>query len=340
MKKLVVIGGGFAGAKIAKSLQDKFETTLIDNKDFFEFTPSVVHTVCEPKKHNSIQTCHCNYLKKSTILRGNIETITPHDVRMGSNIIPFDILAICLGSRYDLPFKESNIVMATRYEHIQKKHHEIQQAKSILVIGGGLVGVEIAAEIAHLPGKKVTLVHSHDRLIERQPQRAGDYAKKQLVKQGVRIIFNDRVVEFGKKIMLKHARKEITADLVFVCTGIVSNSEPLVSHFKGNLNHLKQVKVNDHLQVAPHIYAAGDITALLEEKTAQNAERQADVVIQNILLQEQKKPLVTYTSTLRPMIISLGQWKGILTYKNLVLTGLLPALMKWFVEWKTVRKYR
>lgn len=37
--KLVIIGGGFAGAYVAKRVERHFETTLIDTKSYFEFTP-------------------------------------------------------------------------------------------------------------------------------------------------------------------------------------------------------------------------------------------------------------------------------------------------------------
>ena len=36
------------------------------------------------------------------------------------------------------------------------------------------------------------------------------------------------------------------------------------------------------------------------------------------------------------MVISLGKWNGIIVYKNLVITGIIAAFAKWFVEWKTM----
>jgi NADH dehydrogenase FAD-containing subunit len=45
---VVIVGGGFAGAYVAKALEDCFRVTLVDNKDYFEFTPSVLRTIVEP----------------------------------------------------------------------------------------------------------------------------------------------------------------------------------------------------------------------------------------------------------------------------------------------------
>jgi len=48
MKKVVVIGGGFAGNQIAKRLQNKFNVLLIDTKDYFEYTPGILKLAVNP----------------------------------------------------------------------------------------------------------------------------------------------------------------------------------------------------------------------------------------------------------------------------------------------------
>ena len=58
MKKLVIIGGGFAGAKIAKALESEFNVTLIDSKDYFEFTPSILRAIIKTKYLKKIQILH------------------------------------------------------------------------------------------------------------------------------------------------------------------------------------------------------------------------------------------------------------------------------------------
>ncbi|PIZ83168.1 FAD-dependent oxidoreductase, partial [Candidatus Pacearchaeota archaeon CG_4_10_14_0_2_um_filter_05_32_18] len=45
MKNIVIIGGGFAGAKIAKALENYYGTVFIDDKDYFEFTPGILKTI-------------------------------------------------------------------------------------------------------------------------------------------------------------------------------------------------------------------------------------------------------------------------------------------------------
>ena len=59
------------------------------------------------------------------------------------------------------PFKEENVVVATRGSTLSQYYQTAATSESILVIGGGIVGVEVAAELAEtFPGKSISLVHS------------------------------------------------------------------------------------------------------------------------------------------------------------------------------------
>ncbi len=55
MKRVVIVGGGFAGAYVARNLEKKFDVVLIDTKDYFEFTPSILRTIINPDHAKKIQ---------------------------------------------------------------------------------------------------------------------------------------------------------------------------------------------------------------------------------------------------------------------------------------------
>ena len=343
MKKIVIIGGGFAGAYCARKLEQDFEVTLIDTKDYFEFTPSVLRTIVDPAHLKKIQVLHRHYLHKAKILQEEVRDITPLRIKVQRGSQPYDYLIISSGSTYNTPIKEKNLVIASRANELRSYAHQLQEAGSILIIGGGLVGVELAAEIiARYPAKKITLVHAAAELLERNPARARQSAQKFLERRGVTILLNERVVSFKKKEFITDKKTILTADLAFLCTGIKPNYEFLKKNFAVCLNDRNNLVVNDFLQLPGHaaIFAAGDITAIAEEKTAQNAEKQAQVVVKNIYHLERQQPLVAYHSLPRVMVISLGEWRGIVVYKNYVLTGIIPGILKQLIEWKTMRKYR
>ncbi|MDO8460552.1 MAG: FAD-dependent oxidoreductase [Nanoarchaeota archaeon] len=341
MKRLVIIGGGFAGTHIAKKLENKFEVTLIDNKDYFEFTPGVLRTIVEPLHIKKIQSLHTNYLKKAKVILGRVTNLTDKEVYSNNKKIPFDYLVICSGSSYNLPFKEKDVVIAIRAKHLRNYHHELVKAHKILIIGGGLVGTEITGEICWKYGRKkeITIVHSEERLIERNPLAASKYAKRFLEKYGVKIFFNEKIISNKGKKFTTDKGNHFKCDLAFLCTGIKPNYEFLVKNLKSILNGKNQVKVNEYLQAEGYenIFAAGDITSWEEEKTAQHAMLQAITVIKNLSAISKAETLTKYHSRPTILVISLGKYDGLFTYKGLTIHGFIPAFMKAAIErWKMV----
>lgn len=360
-KTVVIIGGGFAGSEIARLLEkcEFLEVILVDSKNYFEFTPSILRIMVKPEHMKKIQVIHKHYLKNTRVIVGKVVDINPEDKKVYYRTnkikrnINFDYLVISSGSSYSFPFKGHDTILPVRTERLREKFNQIQDAKKILIVGGGLVGVEVAGELLDnykIPGEKeITIIQSGSELIERNNKKARDFAKKYLEKKGVKIIFNDRVVKRTEKICETKNGNKFSADLVFSCIGIKPNFSFMEKYFSESLNEKNNIQVNELLQVIgkdnkiyENIFAAGDITSLKEEKTAQNAEKQAHIVINNIksLDRGKKHELNKYVSAERILVISLGKWNGILTYKNFTLTGILPAIMKKWIEFYIMMKYR
>ena len=350
VKRIVIIGGGFAGSYIARYFDKNknYHVTLIDNKNYFEFTPSIVKVLTNPNHIKNIQVRHEDYLKNSEIIIGNVVDINPEknkiEVKYESkqkNIF-YDHLVISSGSTYNLPFKENNLILPVRADHLTKYHNTLEKSNEILIVGGGLVGVEIAGEISqNYNNKNITIIHSKEKLMERQNQKCSLYAKKILELRGVKIIFNEKVIKNKNGVYFTDKGTDIKSDLCFVCTGIVPNFDFMKNNLKYSLNENNYVIVNEFLQVKNYIniFAAGDISDVKEEKTAQNAIKQGNIVCINIKNSGMKRPLVKYESTKRIMVISLGKYCGILTYKEMALRGLLPAFMKWAIEKREMMKF-
>jgi len=343
MKTVVVIGGGFVGAHVSRNLEKNFKVILIDTKDYFEFTPAILRTIVEPEHIKKVQILHNHYLKKAKVILEHVKEITDKEVIINNKRITFDYLVIGSGSSYGLPIKEEDIVIATRASHLRHSHEDLEKAKTVLIIGGGLVGVELAAEIiCHYKNKNITIIHSKDRLIERNKISASTYTEKFLKERGVKILFNEKFIKKVKKEYITDKGTKIKADIVFLCTGIKPNFQLLKNNFKESLNERNQIRVNSYLQAenSKNIFAGGDIVNIQEEKTAQNAEHHAKIIVKNINAIENKESLEEYKVQARPMIISLGKWCGIFIYKNLMFKGILPGILKNIVEFKEMMKFK
>ena len=342
-KRVVVIGGGFAGSWVAKYLERDFDVTLIDGKDYFEFTPGVLRSVVKPDHLREIQILHTHYLKRARVVRGCVREISDRYVVVGKKKLEFDYLVICSGSSYNVPFKESDIVIATRARHLRDNYRKLCAAKRVLIIGGGLVGVELCAEICWRYGrtKEITIVHARDRLIERNHLSAIRYAERYLHKKGVHILFDESVIDGKGRTYWTDKGRRIQADIAFLCTGITPNFVFMKKYFSHLLNERHYIKVNDYLQLlkSENIFAAGDVTDRVEEKTAQNALRQARTVAHNIYALESGNSLIRYQPKQTPLVISLGPYNGIFAHRYFTLTGFIPGLMKSVIErWQMWKK--
>jgi len=78
-----------------------------------------------------------------------------------------------------------------------------------------------------------------------------------------------------------------------------------------------------------------------EEKTAQNAERHAHLIIKNLDRLKNSHSLIAHKPRSAPLVISLGDWTGIMTLPNgWVITGIVPGILKWLIEWWVLRSYK
>ncbi|KAL3530222.1 hypothetical protein ACH5RR_009544 [Cinchona calisaya] len=140
---------------------------------------------------------------------------------------------------------------------------------SIVVVGGGPTGVELAAEIAvDFPEKKVTLVHEGPRLLEFIEPKAANKTLDWLKKKNVQVklqqsIDMDRNCSDGCNVYITSSHETTKADCHFLCTG-----KPLGSGWlnetilKNNMDNFGRLKVDDNLRIKGHknIFAIGNIT--------------------------------------------------------------------------------
>ena len=117
--------------------------------------------------------------------------------------VPFNSLVVATGSDYEPPMKANHTAysIASRRKALHDAAAAIRAApddEGVLVVGGGAVGVELAAEIVHArgSGRGVTLVHSGEHLLEQLGQPTmGEAAEAWLREHGVDVVLSDRVVD-------------------------------------------------------------------------------------------------------------------------------------------------
>jgi NADH dehydrogenase FAD-containing subunit len=336
--KIVIIGGGFCGAWVAKKLEQNrtLEVVLIDTKEYFEYSPSLWKLLVNPNFYKRLIIPHTSYLKNTRVVTDPLVSVTPTTVHTKKEKIPFDYLVIATGIDYPIFLKNTRDVLTIKSgQEVMKYTDQVAKAHTILIIGGGLIGVEVAGELAtHTPEKHIILVHSFGRLLERNTPAVSVYAQKFLEEKGVEFIFNEKIVDHKKGTFLTNTDRSIKADVGIWCAGIKCNPWFMKDFPASILTEKKSLKVNHCLQLKgyPQIFIGGDINDIDEEKTAAAADRQAIFITASILRMTAGKKPYRYKPIILPMDISLGRYNGIIILPPFMIPGVIAALVKKLVE--------
>jgi len=188
-KKVLILGGGFAGARLATLLSDKAEVTMVDKKAYYEIVFANARAAVEPDITQHTIIPFEELKPHGKFILGEVEKLTSKQawIKGQSEPIEFDYCIICTGSDYAYG-KSSVPTIEGRTAEVQATFAALKGASSVLVVGGGSLGVEIAGEVlTDFPDKKVTLVHSRDRLLPDMTTRASAAALAWLKKHNCEV---------------------------------------------------------------------------------------------------------------------------------------------------------
>nr|ULF48234.1 putative AIF [Gastrodia elata] len=333
-KRVVVVGGGIAGGIIAKTLQSQNDVTLIDPKEYFEIPWAQLRSMVEPSFAERTLIKHSDYLTDATIITSHATKITNHEVQTADGrSVSYDYLVVATGHP-----GSASTTRKDRLRQFQQDYEKIKSSNSVLIVGGGPTGVELAGEIAaDFPEKKVTVVHKGSRLIEFIGPKASKKAFDWLIKRKVEVILGQTVdlqnISDGGVYVTSRGER-ITADCHFVCVG-----KPLASSWlhdsilKQYLDKKGQLMVDSNLRVKgrDNIFAIGDITDVPELKLGFLAEKHALVVAKNLQLLMKgapEKKLAIYKASPPIAMVSLGRKSGVAQLPFGTVSGWIPGKIK------------
>ncbi len=316
---ILIIGGGFAGATAAQELhkQGFHNVTLIDRKDYFEVTYAAMRGVTEPD--NWGKRCRIRYqdFLKGRFIQGNVTELTDKTVTLedGSQL-NFDFVVLATGSSYrSFPIGKSNdaLTLDDRNKEFDKHYTRLAKAASVLIVGGGPVGVEFAGEVAdHFPNAKVTLVHGGRQLLNGFSEKAGRRSEGFLKKLGVDVHLDTRLTQ-GNDGVFSSGSHSFTADQVYFCGGATPNTAMLKKHFASALDDHDRLMVEKDLRVQgkEHIFAVGDCANVPELKLGYLAVMQGTAVARNIVRLIKGKSLMPYKTNPDVALIPVGRKQGL-----------------------------
>ncbi|HZT44036.1 MAG TPA: FAD-dependent oxidoreductase [Chthonomonadaceae bacterium] len=186
--------------------------------------------------------------------------------------------------------------------------------ESLVVIGGGPVGVEMAQAFARL-GSRVTILTRGPRLLERDDAELTEMLMRYLQEEGITIHLNAKIERIerraGSKVVAAHIGEEpveVPAEAILVATGRAPNVEGLNLDRAGVRVEKEGVPVDARLHTTgPRVWACGDV--LGRYQFSHMAEYEARTAVLNALFPLRQKArfrLVPWTTFTDPELAHAG----------------------------------
>jgi len=396
-KRTVILGGGFAGSQVARDLRGKRRVTVVETKSYFEFVPGTPSACAgsAPLREATRFSMRANLRARRLLVplekvlgRGvdvervrageRVRVTSEKTVRVGDRTLEYDELVVAVGSDYPGGLKascdpnEEDAEIGARARAIVGVRAAMDEGKSIVVVGGGVVGVELACDLAERQKKRgggsVSLLHSGPRLLDTLPEVVSEYASKALVSRGVRVYVGQTYDREGDLFVGAMNKNVVEGDRVAWCVGAKPNTDFLRT--KGSrfvesqdyddgegsadededalhvpLDIIGRVRVDDGTRQViglDDVYAVGDCACKLpDQMLASYAHWEAEYVAKRLLCEGDEKKLRRlgrYRVPPRLMAISLGPFDGVVLWGDrTVARGWFAACFKALVQFWFIR---
>jgi len=288
MKRVVIVGGGYAGTMVAPALDGIAEVRLIEPRDRFVHNVAAIRAVVEPALLDRLIIPYDRLLRRGSMIQGLVTEIDEGRVKLADGAtIEGDIVVAATGSTYARPFKPHTTLGETFAEDSRAAYETLRAARSVAIVGGGAVGVELAGEIAAAyPGKPVTLLASSPNLLPGYSARLSATLAEQLLAKGVQLRLGARVegletADGPSAGALTAAGHAIEADLIFPVIGARPFAPPIAG---ASLAISGQVKVDPWLRPAGMlgVFALGDAAETGDHMTIVAITRQAPWLVKTL----------------------------------------------------------
>ena len=252
---------------------------------------------------------------KTPLLRGRAQITAPHEVTItgadgNASVVTAEHILIATGAapvRPPIP----GIELALTSDDILES--EGRMFRSLVIIGGGVIGVEFACFYADL-GCEVTIVEALDRLLPVLDRELGQNLGQLLKKQGVRVLTNARVqrikeADGGLRITVeaKTGAEEIAAEAVVCAVGSRPCLDGLFAEGLQPETDGAVLKVSEGFETSvPGVYAIGDAACPVQFAHLAAAQGEAAAELLAGLTPERELSLVPSCVHCRPEIAAVG----------------------------------
>ena len=317
-KRIVIIGGGFAGMALARRLDNrKFQIVLIDRFNFHQFQPLLyqVATAGLTPSAISFPLRKVFHRKKDFHYRMcDALSIIPEEKMVETTIgtLKYDYLVIAAGCttnffgndnlrRATFPLKSTAEALSMRNQILlslekavsAETERDRKKNMTFVVVGGGATGVELAGALSEMrkyafpkdypelnfQTMKIYLIEAASKILGTFAENLSENAEKHLRKMEIELRLNTSVTNYkNESLELSSGEKIETATVLWVA-GVTGNK---IEGLDEKCWERGRIKVNAFNQVDGYnnIFAIGDIALMVNEKNPKGHPQVAQVAIQ------------------------------------------------------------
>jgi NADH dehydrogenase len=347
MKKIVILGGGYGGYKIAnnllhKGLPDDAEIILIDRTPYHtlktEFYALAAGTVADKEVrmdfpvHEKLQFI-CDSI---TAIDLNAKEVMLEK----QDKVPYDYLIIGLGC-------EDNYHQITGAKEFTYSVQSIEKTRTtfeainnipaygqITIIGAGLTGVELASEVRESRSDlKIRLLDKGETILPSLPKRLQDYVTTWLLENNIEVIHNSHVQSVEKNAVTNDGMC-LYSDATVWAGGIQPNK--IVRDLDIEKDKYGRIIIDDYHRIENYkeVFVVGDCASVPFPPSGQVAQVQGNQIVEilsDILRgREPKKP---GKMKIKGALGSLGKSEGFGTAFGMGISGPVARLLKSGVLW-------
>ncbi|KAI0308135.1 FAD/NAD-P-binding domain-containing protein [Multifurca ochricompacta] len=340
-KRVVIVGGGCAGIQLCSALVKKkklnpqvYTLTLITARPFFVHLPATIRTTTtgEGSLEERIFIPYSNLFKDDLgeVKIGRVKSIQGRKTGGGQLVLLDGSSSTTMSSCWRLGTLGA-------LKHVQEWRQKFEHAKSIVIVGGGITGVEFAGEIRDFhPKTDVTLVHPRTQLLnEAYPDKFRKRVHDDIAFRGVGVVWNDYIDNLASVngSVTTRSGHTIQGDLVLPCYGGRPATDFVSALDPAALDDHGYIRVKPTLELISFlgIFAMGDAISWPEVKNVIRARAHADIVASNIIAYLNNSAALTYKGKIEMVVVTNGRTHGVSFFGvlwGIVLGNWFSALVK------------
>jgi NADH:ubiquinone reductase (H+-translocating) len=320
LKRIVIIGGGFAGISLAKKLRNKnYQVVMMDKHNYHTFQPLLYQVATGGLEPDSIAYPIRKVIKeyKDFYFRlGDVKEIDAPNNRIIADIgeLHYDYLVVATGTKTNYfgnkEIERNSMSMKTIPQSLNIRslilesfeaalltddETERESLMNFVLVGGGPTGVELAGALAEMKKAvlpkdypdldinrmQIHLVQSGDRILDTMSEKSSIAAEKFLTELGVNVHKNVRVTGYDSVVVSTNSELEFHSSTVIWTAGVAGK---LISGLNKEsiFERIDRIKVDSQNKVKGYenIFAIGDICIMETEKYPKGHPQMAQPAMQ------------------------------------------------------------